>query len=157
MFFSSPSEPPSSRVGPGGTLVLHRKAASLPSNEYRRLNPRKGQSAVAKACSHHRTSREWIDCFSPFSWLPDQPLNDKPFLVFPVLTDHFCSSVRTKIKLAQAVLEDSPGLPVYILHADFLYNQILWVLVPLAVEINSTWIPRTKCLVFWPVWGSWSS
>lgn len=58
LLFSSPSEPPSSRVGPGGTLVLHRKAASLPSNKYRRLNPRKGQSAVAKACSRHRTSRE---------------------------------------------------------------------------------------------------
>lgn len=58
LFFSSPSEPPSSRVGPEGTLVLHPKAASLPSNEYRRLNPRKGQSAVAKACSRHRTSRE---------------------------------------------------------------------------------------------------
>lgn len=69
--------------------------------------------------------------FSPFSWLPDHSLNDKPF-------DHFCSSVRAKIKLAQAVLEDSPGLRVYKLHADFLYNQILWVLVPLVVEINST-------------------
>ena len=63
--------------------------------------------------------------FSPFSWLPDHPLNDKPALVFPVSTNHFCSSVRTKIKLAQAVLEDSPGLRVYKLHADFLYNQIL--------------------------------
>lgn len=44
--------------------------------------------------------------FSPFSWLPDHSLNDKPFMVF-LLTDHFCSSVRTRIKLAQAVLEDS--------------------------------------------------
>ena len=57
-FFSSPYEPHSSRVGPGGILVLHLKAASLPCNKYRRLNPRKGQSAVAKVCSFHRTSRQ---------------------------------------------------------------------------------------------------
>ena len=59
-------------------------------------------------------------------------------MVFLVLTNNFCSSVGTEVKLAQAVLKESPGWRVYRLHADFLYNQIRRVSVPLAVEINST-------------------
>lgn len=59
-------------------------------------------------------------------------------MVFLVLTNNFCSSVGTKVNLAQAVVKDSPGWHVCRLHADFLYNQIRGVLVPLAVEMNST-------------------
>ena len=52
--------------GPRRNLGVTRQGDFLPSDKHRRLNPRKGQSAAAKACSFHRTSREWIDCLAPF-------------------------------------------------------------------------------------------
>lgn len=82
------------------------KAASLPFKKFTRFQTNKMTVVLPKHVAFTVLQGGKIDCFRPFSCLPDQSLNDKPFLVFPVLTSKFCSSVGTKI--AQDCFEGFP-------------------------------------------------
>lgn len=133
-----------------GILVLYLKAASFPFKKFKRFKTNKMTAVLPKHVAFTVLQGGKIDCFRPFSCLPDQSLNDKSFLVFPVLTSKFCSSIGTK-NSPGLFWRIPPGLRVYKLRVDFLYNQSV---SGFQFPLHSTWIPRTKCLAFWEVWGS---